>query len=48
MVDVVDIHTRQRVVVEFYAVEDSSPIESHGHPGSIYGEDGMDHFKSRE
>jgi hypothetical protein len=42
MADIVDVRTRQRVVIEFLNVEGSIPIETHRHLTSVYGEDAVD------
>jgi hypothetical protein len=42
MGDAVDIYTRQRVVIEFFTTEGSSPIKTHRHLRSMYGEDAID------
>jgi protoporphyrinogen oxidase len=42
MVDVVDVHTRQRVVAEFLTAEGSMLIRIHRHLRSMYGENATD------
>jgi hypothetical protein len=42
MADVVDVRTRQRVVIEFLTAESSSPIEIHRRLISVYVEDAID------
>jgi hypothetical protein len=41
LADVVDVRTRQRVVIEFLAAKGSSPMETDRHPSNLYGEDIM-------
>jgi transposase len=57
MADVVDVRSRQRVVIEFLTAEGSSPIKIHRRLRSVFGEDTIDvssvrswvrHFKSGE
>ena len=42
MADVVDIRTKQCVVIKFLTAEGSSPIEIHRRLRSVYGEDAID------